>query len=72
MNKGNDSGCTPLLAACQHKNDISVIKLLIESGADAKTRDQHGCSTLIAAVRRDCSVDHLKDLLKAGADVNCI
>ncbi|PVH95119.1 ankyrin [Periconia macrospinosa] len=66
----DDEGCNPLLAAT-FRNDINMVKLLTEKGADLEKVDKDGRSALLIAVERDN--DALAQvLLELGADIRIV
>ena len=70
-----DSKCTPLMTASE-VNDLTVIKFLLEHGADVHLKDKNGLTSLHYAVIDvpdgliACEV--LKCLLENGADINAL
>ena len=64
----NGASCTSLIAAVSN-NQLNVIQLLIDNGADVNEKVVFGYTALmIAALRHDPEIVSL--LIKAGADVN--
>nr|QBK85601.1 MAG: ankyrin repeat protein [Marseillevirus LCMAC101] len=69
-NTGNDffdDGITHLMAAAM-KGHTSVVKTLVEWGADLEAREMHGCTALMLAVYDNDQIDVAKELLKQGSD----
>ncbi|MBP3367287.1 MAG: ankyrin repeat domain-containing protein [Treponema sp.] len=62
-----------VLMRAAHEGQKSIVKLLIENGADVNASDEYGLTPLMWAVggNKDFS-DVVKLLLETGADVNCI
>ena len=69
------SKCTPLMTASE-VNDLTVIKFLLEHGADVHLKDKNGLTSLHYAVKnvpdRLIACEVLKCLLKNGADINAL
>jgi ankyrin repeat protein len=63
-----DAGRTPLIRAVE-KKDLSLMKLLLNRGADVNWKNRSGLTLLMAAVAEG-SPDAVKFLIDAGADVN--
>ena len=70
-----DSKCTPLMTASE-VNDLTVIKFLLEHGADVHLKDKNGLTSLHYAVIEVpdglIACDVLKCLLENGADINAL
>ncbi len=66
--KITDSGITALMA-CTYKDNIKVLKTLIEYGAKIDAKSDTGNTALIFACRA-MAVECVKYLIKMGADVN--
>jgi hypothetical protein len=49
VDAGNSNGVTPLMLAC-FRNNIAIIDILIEAGADTLKEDNHGRMTLCYAI----------------------
>ncbi|XP_062618438.1 uncharacterized protein LOC134280023 [Saccostrea cucullata] len=58
---------TPLAAACE-RGEISIVKVLLEAGADVNPQSMH--KTPLTAAAESGHTNVVKELLKAGADVN--
>jgi hypothetical protein len=63
---GNDYGLTALLAAAMWNNDVDVIEVLLEAGAEVNAKDNDGRTALMWAVR-NCNTEAVSALLDAGA-----
>ena len=68
INAGDDFGKTPVHRAAV-KNNIEMIKYLIERGADINLPDAGGITPLMRAAEND-NVDVAAILLEKGADIN--
>ena len=70
-----DRKCTPLMIASEVK-DLTVIKFLLEHGADVHLKDKYGLTCLHYAVTDVpdglIACDVLKCLLENGADINAL
>ena len=70
-----DSKCTPLMTASE-VNDLTVIKFLLEHGADVHLKDKNGLTCLHYAVIDVpdglIACDVLKCLLENGADISAL
>jgi ankyrin repeat protein len=64
--KRGPGGATPLMYATLY-SDVAAMKMLLDSGADAKSSDDSGVTALMWAVT---DLDKTKLLLDRGADVN--
>lgn len=60
-----------LHGACEKRN-LEDIKLLIEYGADVKSRNNYGETPLQRALQSYCSMDCIKILLEHGADITMV
>ncbi|XP_053520447.1 ankyrin repeat domain-containing protein 31 [Artibeus jamaicensis] len=69
INKRNAKGESRLHLAARRGN-LSLVKVLIESGADVNLKDNAGCTPLHKA-SHEGSNDIIVELLKAGANVTC-
>ncbi|XP_055454377.1 ankyrin repeat domain-containing protein 31 [Psammomys obesus] len=69
INKRNAKGESQLHVASRRGN-LSVVKVLIESGADVNLKDYAGWTPLHEASNKGFE-DVIMELLKAGANVNC-
>nr|XP_039324815.1 ankyrin repeat domain-containing protein 31 isoform X1 [Saimiri boliviensis boliviensis] len=69
INKRHARGKSRLHLAARRGN-LSLVKALIETGADVNLNDNAGCTPLHEASSKG-SVDIIVELLKAGANVNC-
>nr|XP_023473933.1 putative ankyrin repeat domain-containing protein 31 isoform X2 [Equus caballus] len=69
INKRNARGESRLHLAARRGN-LSLVKALIESGADVNLQDNAGWTPLHEASGEGCD-DIIVELLKAGANVNC-
>ncbi|KAF6123014.1 ankyrin repeat domain 31 [Phyllostomus discolor] len=69
INKRNARGESRLHLAARRGN-LSLVKVLIDSGADVNLKDNAGCTPLHKASREGCN-DIIAELLKAGANVAC-
>ncbi|KAM5331386.1 ankyrin repeat domain-containing protein 31 [Glossophaga mutica] len=69
INKRNARGESRLHLAARRGN-LSLVKVLIESGADVNLKDNAGCTPLHKA-SHEGSDDIIVELLKAGANVTC-
>eukprot|EP00698_Gefionella_okellyi_P023665 TRINITY_DN8147_c0_g1_i2.p1 TRINITY_DN8147_c0_g1~~TRINITY_DN8147_c0_g1_i2.p1 ORF type:complete len:1447 (-),score=339.37 TRINITY_DN8147_c0_g1_i2:189-3998(-) len=68
----NDGVCSPLLSSVTKHMDASMVKLLLELGADVdRPHERTRMTALHQAVIRD-QVDIVKILLEAGANVNAL
>ena len=63
------TGRTPLLIAAGRPGAATVVKLLLERGADPKVRDKHGMTSVIRAAFNG-DPESLKVLISHGVDVN--
>jgi hypothetical protein len=63
---GNDYGLTALLAAAMWNNDIDVIEVLLEAGAEVNAKDNAGRTALMWAVHNR-NAEAVSALLDAGA-----
>jgi ankyrin repeat protein len=59
----------PLIYAAGN-DDLKMVKLLLERGANVNSRDKDGYSALSAPAGRSVSIETVRYLLKAGADRN--
>ena len=69
VNGVDEYGLTPLLWACSRQASTSVIKALLERGADAKVKDKEGQSALAMASERG-RPEVIRLLLDRGAEVD--
>lgn len=70
VTSGWRGGNTPLHIVLHTYGDISIVKMLIEAGADVNARGERGLTPLLIA-RRNSTSWAIKDaLIDAGADVN--
>ncbi|XP_019064739.1 ankyrin repeat domain-containing protein 31 isoform X1 [Fukomys damarensis] len=69
INKRNARGESRLHSAAR-RGDLSLVQILIESGADVNLKDNAGWTPLHEASNEGFS-DIIIELLKAGANVNC-
>ncbi|KAM6156531.1 ankyrin repeat domain-containing protein 31 [Erethizon dorsatum] len=69
INKRNARGESRLHSAAK-RGDLSLVQVLIESGADVNLKDNAGWTPLHEASNEGFS-DIIVELLKAGANVNC-
>jgi ankyrin repeat protein len=60
-------GRTPLMVACSYYSGLSVIKLLVEKGADINVKAQDGTTPLMLAAR-NAKYEVVEYLLSKGAD----
>ncbi|MEI7911780.1 MAG: ankyrin repeat domain-containing protein [Verrucomicrobiota bacterium] len=68
LNKFDDMSFTPLMWAARSEHD-SVVRLLLEAGADVNAFDEARCgNTVLREVVETASVDLIQLLLNAGAD----
>ena len=63
-------GRTPLNLACEKALDASIVKALLEGGADPNTPDTSGCTPLTRACEKALDASIVKALLEGGADPN--
>ena len=63
-------GMTPLMIALQANHNSEVISLLINAGADVKTRNEENPSPMEIAAMWTSHPEVISLLIKAGADVN--
>ena len=66
--KSKKYGFTPLIYAVV-KDNLDVVKVLVDAGADLNMQDKTGWTTLMFAVGKD-NPDMVKVLVDAGADLN--
>jgi len=62
-----NNGITPLLVATHTKNDIKVVKSLVDAGANVNVRDKKGWTPLMTAASNSLT-QVVKFLLEEGAD----
>ena len=63
-------GDTPILKASQLNRHGSVIKILLDNGANVHARDENGDTPLIKATNYNINLSVVEALLDAGADIN--
>lgn len=68
VNARNESGYTPLMQAVRYTRDSEAIKILLESGADPKAKDNYGKTVIDYAKKNEGlrNTNVLKMLEKAG------
>ena len=64
-------GDTPLIAIARNHDDISVVKLLIDKGADINLVNKNNTTALLIASSRN-KTEIVKLLIENGADVNAV
>ena len=69
VNARNKRADTPLLQHCFYDADPERIRLLLEAGADASTRNRGGHTT-VSLLARHNNVESLRLLIAAGADAD--
>ncbi len=67
LNRGDASGCTPLMMAARHGHE-PLVDLLIRSGAEVDARDEEGNTALLKVVDQPHCCPVVKTLLKHGAN----
>ena len=71
INKRRDNNnWTILHGYANHNDDLTVIKKLLDSGADVNVRDTDGISPLHLAASNNENPEIIKALIEAGADAN--
>lgn len=68
VNAVTSQGKTALMYACENKQDSSVIKMLIDNGANVNAKDNDGKSALIYAIEYYDKADAVYVLISAGAE----
>jgi len=68
VNQTNNNGETPLYVAC-HKNNLKIVKFLLENGANINKSNKDGATVLFFACYRN-NLEMVKLLLINKADVN--
>ncbi len=70
MNAVNADNVTPLMCGAASNGRVSVIRALIEAGADVNAVDLNDMSPLMGAAVRNKNPAVIHALIKAGANVN--
>lgn len=69
VNQPNEKGVTPLMLAANVCDDVNVLQMLIDNGANVNARDDIGRTALMTAIIGN-RVDNVRCLIKNGANVN--
>lgn len=68
INAQTDKGKSALMYACENQQDTSVLKMLIDNGADVDMKDSDGKTVLMYAVENYTRQDEVYFLITAGAN----
>ena len=71
VNAVNNKGQTPLWFACCDGQE-SIVRLLLDIGANPTIADKYGDSCLHAAINGHCSTKTIQEILDHGAHVNAV
>ena len=67
---GTNIGFSPIATQCKAPNSsLSIIKLLLKSGADPNGKDDYGIPAIVLASKYG-KVDYVEALINANADIN--
>ena len=69
VNAETKTGRTPLIQACDDRNDLMIVKLLLEKGAKVNQKEKNRETPLTYACMYG-NLEIVKVLIDAGADVN--
>ncbi|MCD6034992.1 MAG: ankyrin-like [Rickettsiales bacterium] len=69
VEQADNTGCTPLIAASEgDKDDVTIVKMLLDKGADPKKIAEDGCTAFYGACFKG-NINIAKILQERGADV---
>ncbi|MDR1385461.1 MAG: ankyrin repeat domain-containing protein [Planctomycetaceae bacterium] len=68
--KDKDAGNTPLHYAAMGNSDLTIIRYLLENGADINIRNNYGITPFYTAAGFNPNIEIIKYLAEKGADIN--